>query len=132
MASRIGLFVIAGAAAALLTGTEARAQGAAPLPLAKATVSADAAKATLMKIQISADVARAITDACVAIAKNSTPPQSTSIFILGPTGEIVDAHIMDGLQPIAIEAAMLKAKTALYARTSSAAVGQRFSTLDQR
>lgn len=39
---------------------------------------------------------------------------------------------MDGQFPIAVEAAMLKAKTVLYARTSSRAVTERFSTLDSR
>src|SRR4030095_9085777 len=97
-------------------------QSGKPLTLAQATISAEAAKATLMKVQIAADVAAAIADACVASAKSSTPPQLVSVFLLSPTGEIVDAHIMDGLQPIAIEAAMLKAKTALYARTSTVAV----------
>jgi uncharacterized protein GlcG (DUF336 family) len=125
----VGAAIVTGA---VVAGGHVLAQGTTPMPLARATVSPEAAKATLMKVQISADIARAIVDACVAMSKASTPPQLVSIFVLSPTGEIVDAHIMDGLQPIAIEAAMLKAKTALYARTSSTAVGQRFSTIDQR
>jgi len=39
---------------------------------------------------------------------------------------------MDGQLPIGVETALLKAKTALYARTPSSAVAQRFNTLDGR
>ena len=39
---------------------------------------------------------------------------------------------MDGQLPIGVETAMLKAKTALYARTPSSAVAQRFNTVDGR
>jgi uncharacterized protein GlcG (DUF336 family) len=118
--------VAATIALAAALSASAGAQGTTPLPLARATVSPEAAAKTLMKVQISADVADAIVDACVAMAKASTPQQAVSVFVLSPTGEIVDAHIMDGLQPIAVEAAMLKAKTALYARTPTTAVMQRF------
>jgi len=122
---------IAAAVVALCT-VGVGAQGQTKLPFDKATVSAEAAKKTLNKAQISADVAAAIADACVEASKAATPAQSTSIFILSPTGEIVHAHIMDGVQPIAIEVALWKAQTALYARTTSNAVGQRFATADQR
>jgi uncharacterized protein GlcG (DUF336 family) len=85
-----------------------------------------------MKAQINADTARAIADACVDFSKTSTPPQSISIFVLGPTGDIVHAHVMDGVLPIGVETGLLKAKTALYARSSSSAVAQRFNTVDGR
>ena len=39
---------------------------------------------------------------------------------------------MDGQVPIGIETAQLKAKTALYARSSSSAVAQRFTNVDGR
>src|SRR6185436_5825132 len=68
----------------------------------------------------------------VEFSKTSTPPQSISIFILGPTGDIVHAHVMDGVLPIGVETGMMKAKTALYARSSSAAVAQRFNNVDGR
>jgi uncharacterized protein GlcG (DUF336 family) len=54
------------------------------------------------------------------------------VFVLAPNGDIVDAHVMDGQLPIGVETALLKAKTALYARSSSSAVAQRFSTVDGR
>ena len=44
-----------------------------------------------------------------------------AIFVLDPMGNIVDSHQMDGVLPIGNETGLLKAKTALYARTSSAA-----------
>src|SRR4029077_15467069 len=87
---------------------------------------------TLMKAQINADTAKAIADSCVEFSKTSTPPQSISIFILGPTGDIVDAHVMDGVVPIGVETGLMKAKTALYARSSSAAVAQRFNNVEGR
>jgi uncharacterized protein GlcG (DUF336 family) len=114
----------------LLGASDALAQGTAPVPLAKVIVSDDVAKRTLMKTQINAATARALVDACVEFA-NATN-SSYSVIVLAPTGDVVDAHIMDGQVPIAVEAATLKAKTALYARTSSAAIMQRFNTTDSR
>ena len=113
-----------------LVASLAHAQGTTPAPLSKVIVSDDVAKRTLMKTQISAATARALVDACVEFA-NSTN-SSYSIVVLAPTGDVVDAHIMDGQVPIAVEAATLKAKTSLYARTSSAAIMQRFNTTDSR
>src|SRR6266849_5249613 len=119
-------------AAFVFVTASAWAQGANPAPLSKATVSNEVAKRTLMKTQINADTAKAIADACVEFSKTSTPPQSISIFVLGPTGDIVHAHVMDGVLPIGVETGLLKAKTALYARSSSSAVAQRFNTVDGR
>jgi uncharacterized protein GlcG (DUF336 family) len=117
-------------AAALLLGRAlAQAQGA-PATLDKVTLSGDAAKRALTKAQINAATARAIVDACVEFGRASNT--SYSIFVLAPSGDIVDAHVMDGQVPIGVETAMLKAKTALYARSSSSAVAQRFSTVDGR
>jgi glc operon protein GlcG len=120
-------FVVASA----LASAEARAQGAtAPATLAKVTVSGDAAKRTLTKTQINAATARAIVDACVEFGRANNA--SYAVFVLAPNGDIVDAHIMDGQLPIGVETAMLKAKTALYARSPSSAVAQRFNTVDGR
>src|SRR5688500_6887753 len=77
---------------ALGTG-QASAQGPA-MPLSKAIVSDEVAKRTLMKMQINAATARALVDACVEFARASNA--SYSIFVLAPTGDVVDAHIMDG------------------------------------
>ena len=106
------------------------AQGATPATLDKVTLSGDAAKRALTKMQINAATARAIVDACVEFGRSSNT--SYSVFVLAPNGDIVDAHIMDGQLPIGVETAMLKAKTALYARSSSSAVAQRFGTVDGR
>ena len=109
------------------------AQGATPVPIDKATVSKEVAQRTLMKTQISATVARQIVDACVDFARNQQgAPASYAIFVLAPNGDIVDAHVMDGVLPIGVETGLLKAKTALYARTPSSAVAQRFGTVDGR
>jgi glc operon protein GlcG len=120
------------AAAFAFDSTKARAQGATPAPLSKVTVSEEVAKRTLMKAVINADTARAIVDACVEWQKAQPGNQSIVIFVLSPTGEIIDSHAMDGVLPIGAETGLMKAKTALYARGSSASVAQRFNTVDGR
>ena len=119
--------------AASLTPPIAWAQGSSAIPLDKATVSKEVAQRTLMKNQISATVARQIVDACVDFARSQQGgPGNYAIFVLAPNGDIVDAHVMDGVMPIGVETGLLKAKTALYARTPSSAVAQRFSDVDGR
>ena len=116
-----------------LVAASAFAQGATPAPLSKVTVSNDVAKRTLMKMQINADTARAIVDACVEYGRTQQGGPSTyAIYVLAPNGDIVDAHIMDGVLPIGAETGLMKAQTALYARTSSSAVAARFPTLEGR
>jgi glc operon protein GlcG len=118
------------AAAFVGIATDGMAQGATAATLDKVTLSGDAAKRTLNRMQINAATARAIVDACVDFGRSSNA--SYSVFVLSPSGDIVDAHIMDGQLPIGVETAMLKAKTALYARSPSSAVAQRFGTVDGR
>jgi uncharacterized protein GlcG (DUF336 family) len=119
--------------AAMLAPASALAQGATALPLDKATVTKEVAQRTLMKNQISASIARQIVDACVDFARNQAGgPGNYAIFVLAPNGDIVDAHVMDGVLPIGAETGLLKAKTALYARTPSSAVAQRFSDVEGR
>ena len=117
-------------AAFMFLAANAWAQGATPAPLAKVTLSGDAAKRTLTKMQINAETARALVDACVEFGKASNA--SYTIFVLAPNGDIIDSHAMDGQVPIGIETARLKAETALYARSPSSAVAQRFPTADGR
>jgi uncharacterized protein GlcG (DUF336 family) len=110
---------------------DVRAQGA--MPLAKAVVSDQAAQRTLMKMQINATVARQLVDACLDFARSQPGgPGTYAIFVHAPNGDIVDAHVMDGVFPIGVETGLLKAKTALYARSPSSAVAQRFSNVDGR
>ena len=120
--------------AALATGAiHLRAQGGTPFPLDKATVSSEVAKRTLVKSQITATVARQIVDACLDFARTQQGgPGTYAIYVLAPNGDIVDAHVMDGVLPIGAETGLLKAKTALYARTPSSAVAQRFNNVDGR
>ena len=126
-----GLLVLLAALAA--GAIDLRAQGGTPLPLDKATVSGEVAKRTLVKSQISATVARQIVDACLDFARTQQGgPGTYAIYVLAPNGDIVDAHVMDGVLPIGAETGLLKAKTALYARTPSSAVAQRFNNVDGR
>src|SRR5215831_20235216 len=98
----------------VFVAASAWAQGATPAPLAKVTVSNDVAKRTLMKMQINAETARAIVDACVEFGRTQQGgPGTYAIYVLGPTGDIVDAHVMDGVLPIGAETGLMKAKTAL-------------------
>jgi uncharacterized protein GlcG (DUF336 family) len=101
-----------------------------PATLGKVTLPPEAAKRTLVKAQINADTARAIVDACVEYSKANN--QTVAIFVLAPNGDIVDSHMMDGVLPIGAETGLLKAKTVLYARSSSRAVAERFSSVDGR
>jgi uncharacterized protein GlcG (DUF336 family) len=116
----------------IVTCNSVMAQGNTPAPLAKVTVSPEVAKRTLMKAVINADTARAIVDACIEWTKQQPGNVSIAIFVLNPTGDIVDAHVMDGVVPIGVETGLMKAKTALYARSSSAAVAQRFNNVEGR
>jgi uncharacterized protein GlcG (DUF336 family) len=126
------VIVAAAVTAFSLMSKAAFAQGATPAPFNKVTVSDDVAKRTLMKAVINADAARAIVDACVEWQKTQPGNVTIAIFVLSPTGQIIDSHQMDGVLPIGAETGLLKAKTALYARASSASVAQRFSTVDGR
>jgi uncharacterized protein GlcG (DUF336 family) len=124
---------VAIAAAALLAPSPAAAQGTTPMPLAKAVVSNEVASRTLFKYQISANVARQIVDACVEFAnKQQGGPGNYAIFVLAPNGDVVEAHVMDGVVPIGVETGLMKARTALYARTPSRAVAERFPTVEGR
>jgi glc operon protein GlcG len=128
-----GAMILAIAVASFVfSGKGAWAQGTTPAPFSKVTVSDDVAKRTLMKAVINADAARAIVDACVDWQKAQPGNVTIAIFVLSPTGQIVDSHQMDGVLPIGAETGLMKAKTALYARSSSASVAQRFNTVDGR
>ena len=117
--------------AALAMATTAYAQT--PMPLARAVVSDEIAGRTLMKMQINATVARQLVDACLDFAKTQpNGPGTYAIYVLTPTGDIVDAHVMDGTLPIGVETGLMKAQTALYARTPSSEVASRFPTLEGR
>jgi len=117
-------------AAALLAPSTASAQN---MTLAQATINDAAAKNTLLKDQINANVARQIVDACRDFARTQpNGPGTYAIFVLTPTGDLVDSHVMDGVYPIGIETGLMKAKTALYARTPSSVVASRFPTIDGR
>lgn len=129
---RKAVFAAAFVAAFSFAGKSAWAQGSTPAPFNKVTVSEDVAKRTLMKAVINADTARAIVDACVEWQKAQPGNVTIAIFVLSPTGQIIDSHQMDGVLPIGAETGLMKAKTVLYARSSSGAVATRFNTVDGR
>ena len=117
-------------ACVLLASSVASAQN---MSLAQATVSDQAARTTLLKDQVNSTVARQLVDACLDFARNQpNGPGTYAIFVLSPTGDIIDAHVMDGVFPIGAETGLMKAKTALYARTPSSVVANRFPTLEGR
>jgi len=101
----------------LITTALALAATASAQNLSKFVISDAAAKKTLMKNEINADTARKIVDAAVAIATKDNAP--ITVFILNPTGQIVQSYRMDGQVPINIETALLKAQSVLFTRDST-------------
>ena len=119
------------ALATVLAASTAAAQT--PVPLAKAVVSDAVAQRTLVKHQLNSQMARDIVNACIDFARTQpNGPGTYAIFVLAPSGDIIDAHVMDGVLPIGVETGLMKAKTALYARSSSRAVAERFATVEGR
>lgn len=112
------------ACAAIAASASAFAQGAATVPLSKVVLSGAAAQRAGTITQINEQTARAIVDACVAYAKANNA--SYSIYVLGPQGEMLQTHVMDGQLPIGVETALMKAQTALYARIPTRAVAERY------
>lgn len=80
-------------------------------------ISAEAAKNAKTRDEISLDTARRIADHCFQQAAERN--FGTSIFVLNPSGHVVFALRADGQPPIAVETALLKAKTALFMRGST-------------
>jgi uncharacterized protein GlcG (DUF336 family) len=113
--------------------SNASAQGATPMPIEKAVIPDAIAARTLVKYQLTSTLARQIVNACVDFARKQTPnPGNYAIFVLAPNGDIIDAHVMDGVVPIGVETGLMKAKTALYARSTSRAVAERFADVEGR
>jgi len=125
---RIGVALTLAAAALSLVSGNAWAQGNA----AKFIVSDETAKRTMMKWVVNADTARALVDACVNWTKTTRGNETVVVFVLSPTGQIVASQQMDGVLPIGAETGLMKAKTVLYARSSSRAVAERFTDVDGR
>jgi uncharacterized protein GlcG (DUF336 family) len=80
-------------------------------------ISGDAAKRAKTRDEISLETARRIAEHCFQQAADRN--LGTSIFVLSPSGHIVYAMRADGQTPIAVETALLKAKTALFMRGST-------------
>jgi glc operon protein GlcG len=110
------------AALALSAGTVA---AQARLTLDRAVLAPADAQRAGTRTQINVATARAIVDACVAYAKANNA--SYAIYVLGPSGEMVQTHVMEGQLPIGVETALMKAQTALYARAPSSEVASRYA-----
>lgn len=81
------------------------------------TISGEAAKRAKTRDEISLETARRIADHCFQQAAERN--LGTSIFVLSPSGHIVYSLRADGQTPIAVETALLKARTALFMRGST-------------
>jgi uncharacterized protein GlcG (DUF336 family) len=80
-------------------------------------IGGEAAKNAKTRDEISLDTARRIAEHCFQAAAERD--LGTSIFVLSPSGHVVYALRADGQTPIAVETALLKAKTALFMRGST-------------
>ncbi|MGH9692278.1 MAG: GlcG/HbpS family heme-binding protein [Candidatus Acidiferrales bacterium] len=129
---RMAVFAVLAVAAFAVGNADVWAQGDTPAPFSKVTVSDQVADRTLMKAVINADTARAIVDACVDWQKAQPGNVTVDVFVLSPTGQIIDSHQMDGVLPIGAETGLMKARTALYARSTSGSVAARFHDVDGR
>jgi len=123
----IGLVVLTGA-----TGwtAAALAQGATPVPLEKVTISGAAAKRALTDQEINIATAQAIVEACVAYA--ASRDSGASVAVISPSGHVVHAYRTDGQTPNNIDSAYQKAKTALYMRTPTRTLFNRWGSPDQQ
>ena len=106
-------------ALAVLCGSNALAQ-----EMEDFVISADNATRTLNRAEISVETAERVAKLCVEWARERD--LRASVFILSPSGNIVYAYRMDGLNPINVDTALRKAKTVLYMRTSTHAVLDRY------
>lgn len=80
-------------------------------------LSSEAARNAKTRDEISLATAQRIANHCLAQAAERG--FGTSIFVLNPSGHVVFALRADGQPPIAVETALLKAKTALFMRGST-------------
>jgi glc operon protein GlcG len=116
-----GLSAVLGSLLCLCTAARTPAQTSAD----QYTLSGEAAKKALTKDEISGDTAAKIAQVCQDFAKKHN--FAAIVFILDPSGNIVHAHRMDGARPIQFDSALNKARTALFMRTSTHQLANRFA-----
>jgi len=80
-------------------------------------ISPENAQLTLNRAEISVDTAEQIAKHCAEWATEREV--RAAIVILGPSGNIVYAYRMDGLNPVNVDTAILKAESVLYMRTTT-------------
>jgi glc operon protein GlcG len=128
--TRSGAVCLAALVGAASVTPVAFAQGAAALPLEKATLSDAAAKRALTDREINIATATAIVQACVSYAASKNA--GASVVVISPSGHIVHAYRTDGQTPNNIDSAYQKAKTALYMRAPTRTVFNRWGSPDQQ
>lgn len=104
-------------AAAAMAATALTAVPASAQDLNRFVLTGDAAKRALTTNEISLATAKQIGEATIACAIERK--RAVAVFILAPSGQIVWQQRMDGMGPVNIETAHMKAKTALYMRSQT-------------
>lgn len=84
-------------------------------------VTGDAAKRISTKVEISLATASKIMEVCLNEARKR-PQDLVSIFILSPSGQVVNSQRLDGAPTYVIDSALLRAQTALYWKESTRAL----------
>jgi uncharacterized protein GlcG (DUF336 family) len=107
-------------AAVLWLSAQALAQSA-----SSPVVTGDMARRLLTKNEISAEAAEKIGKVYLDFAKKHN--YVGTVFILDPFGAIVYAQRMDGAQPVQIDGAITKARTALHYRTTTHELANRIA-----
>jgi uncharacterized protein GlcG (DUF336 family) len=115
--SRLALAGITAAA------TLAAASASAQENLNRFVITGPAAQEALTTNEISLATARQIGEACLAFAAERK--RTLAVIIIAPNGQTVWSSRMDGVGPVAIDTALMKAKTALYMRDQTAAWQER-------
>lgn len=104
----------------LLLAIAASAAAALPLDAQEVeqfVIGKDAARSAKTRDEISLDTARRVADDCLRQAAERKT--GVAVSILDPAGHVVYAVRSDGQTPVAIETALMKAKTALFMRDST-------------
>ena len=107
--------------------TSTPAQIAPAATLAQVTMSPDNTKRAHLQ-EINLDTAMKLANACVAYSKEHNPNGGATVVVVGPSGSVVFAMRTDGQMPNNYDSAFEKAKMALYARTPTRSLVNRWGS----
>jgi uncharacterized protein GlcG (DUF336 family) len=110
-------FAIAAAAAVMLAASSGTASAQKARTLDEVVAHGKAAEQAMERSAILGSVAEEISHACEQFAKDHNI--GISIFIIDQYGQIVHEHRMDGQTANNVETALMKAKSALYEKSST-------------